>query len=34
VIVSGMLTDLIRVGGPVITHVVKRGRVAHTRMES
>jgi imidazolonepropionase len=34
VIVSGMLTDLIRVGGPVIRHVVKRGRVAHTRMES
>jgi imidazolonepropionase len=34
VIVSGMLADLIRVGGPVIKHVVKRGRVAHTRIES
>jgi imidazolonepropionase len=34
VIVAGMLTDLIRVGGPVIKHVVKRGRVAHTRIES
>jgi imidazolonepropionase len=34
VIVAGMLTDLIRVGGPVIKHVVKRGRVAHTRSES
>jgi imidazolonepropionase len=33
VIVSGTLTDLIRVGGPCIKHVVKRGRVAHTRME-
>lgn len=31
VIVAGMLTDLIRVGGPVITHVIKRGRVAHSR---
>jgi imidazolonepropionase len=30
VIVSGMLTDLIRVGGPVIKHVLKRGRVAHS----
>jgi hypothetical protein len=29
-----MLTDLIRVGGPVIKQVIKRGRVAHTRMES
>jgi imidazolonepropionase len=29
VIVSGMLTDLIRVGGPVIRHVIKRGRVVH-----
>jgi imidazolonepropionase len=27
VIVGGMLTDLLRVGGPVIKHVVKRGRV-------
>ena len=33
VVVSGMLTDLIRVGGPVIKHVIKRGRVAHTRIE-
>jgi imidazolonepropionase len=33
VIVAGMLTDLIRVGGPVIKHVIKRGRVAHTRIE-
>jgi len=31
VIVSGMLTDLIRVGGPVIKHVIKRGRVVHSR---
>lgn len=30
VIVNGMLTDLIRVGGPVIKHVIKRGRVVHT----
>ena len=34
VIVSGMLTDLIRVGGPVVKQVIKRGRVAHTRIES
>lgn len=34
VIVSGMLTDLIRVGGPVIRQVLKRGRVVHTRMAS
>lgn len=27
VIVNGMLADLIRVGGPVIRHVIKRGRV-------
>lgn len=33
VIVGGMLTDLIRVGGPIITHVIKRGRVVHTRIE-
>jgi len=33
VIVSGMLTDLIRVGGPVIKQVIKRGRVAHTRTD-
>jgi len=31
VIVSGMLTDLLRVGGPCIKHVIKRGRVVHTR---
>lgn len=34
VVVAGMLTDLIRVGGPVVRHVIKRGRVAHTRIES
>lgn len=34
VIVSGMLTDLIRVGSSCIKHVVKRGRVVHTRIES
>lgn len=34
VVVAGMLTDLIRVGGPVIKQVIKRGRVAHTRIES
>ncbi|MEP6782359.1 MAG: imidazolonepropionase [Acidobacteriota bacterium] len=34
VVVSGMLTDLIRVGGPVVKHVIKRGRIAHTRIES
>ncbi len=33
VVVSGMLTDLIRVGGPVIRQVIKRGRVAHTRID-
>jgi imidazolonepropionase len=33
VVVAGMLPDLIRVGGPVIKHVIKRGRVAHTRIE-
>lgn len=33
VIVGGMLTDLIGVGGPIITHVIKRGRVVHTRIE-
>lgn len=27
VVVNGVLTDLIRVGGPVIGHVIKRGRV-------
>jgi len=31
VLVSGMLTDLIRVGGPVIKQVIKRGRIAHTQ---
>ncbi len=34
VIVSGMLADLIRVGGPVVKQVIKRGRVAHTRIEA
>ncbi len=31
VIVNGMLTDLIRVGGPVIKSVVKRGRVVFAK---
>lgn len=30
VIVDGMLTDLIRVGGPVIRKVIKHGRVVHS----
>lgn len=30
VVVAGMLTDLIRVGGPVIKQVLKRGRVVHS----
>ena len=30
VIVDGMLTDLIRVGSPVITKVIKHGRVVHS----
>ena len=34
VIVSGMLTDLIRVGGPVIRQVLKRGRVVHSRISA
>lgn len=34
VVVSGMLTDLIRVGGPVIRQVIKRGRIAHARIEA
>jgi imidazolonepropionase len=34
VVVSGMLTDLIRVGGPCVRQVIKRGRVAHTRMDA
>jgi imidazolonepropionase len=34
VVVSGMLTDLIRVGGPCVRQVIKRGRVAHHRIES
>ena len=34
VLVSGMLTDLIRVGGPVIKQVIKRGRIAHARVDS
>lgn len=29
VIVDGMLTDLIRVGGPVVKRVIKHGRVVH-----
>ena len=33
VIVSGMLTDLIRVGGPVIRQVIKRGRIVHANVE-
>lgn len=33
VIVGGMLADLIRVGGPVVRQVIKRGRVVHTRIE-
>jgi imidazolonepropionase len=31
VIVDGMLTDLIRVGGPVVRQVIKRGRPVHAR---
>jgi imidazolonepropionase len=34
VLVSGMLTDLIRVGGPCVRQVIKRGRVVHTRLKS
>ena len=33
-IVSGRLTDLVRVGGAVIKQVIKRGRVAYTRIDS
>jgi len=33
VILAGMLADLIRVGGPVVKQVIKRGRVVHTRIE-
>ena len=33
VMVSGMLTDLIRVGGPVISKVIKRGRIVHSRAD-
>jgi imidazolonepropionase len=33
VIVSGMLADLIRVGGPVIRHVIKRGHIVHSAKE-
>jgi len=29
VVVNGMLTDLIRVGGPVIKKVIKHGRVVY-----
>jgi imidazolonepropionase len=31
VVVSGMLADLIRVGGPVIRQVIKRGRIVYAR---
>jgi imidazolonepropionase len=34
VVVGGVLADLIRVGGPVIKQVIKRGRIAHTRIET
>jgi imidazolonepropionase len=33
VVVNGMLTDLIRVGGPVIGKVIKQGRVVYSRAE-
>ena len=33
VIVNGMLTDLIRVSGPVIKKVIKQGRVVHSRSD-
>jgi imidazolonepropionase len=33
VVVSGMLTDLIRVGGPCVRQVIKRGRTVHTRID-
>ena len=33
VVVNGMLTDLIRVGGPVIKKVIKQGRVVHSRTD-
>ena len=33
VLVNGMLTDLIRVGGPVIGKVIKQGRVVYSRAE-
>lgn len=33
VVVNGMLSDLIRVGGPVIGKVIKQGRVVHSRTE-
>jgi imidazolonepropionase len=33
VIVNGMLTDLIRVGGPVIGKVIKQGRVVYSRTD-
>jgi len=29
-VIGGALTDLIRVGGPVIRHVIKRGHIAHS----
>ena len=31
VVVNGMLTDLIRVGASVIKHVIKHGRIVHSR---
>ena len=30
VVIGGVLSDLIRVGGPVISHVIKRGRIEFT----
>ena len=33
VVVNGMLTDLIRVGGPVIKKVIKQGRVVYSRTD-
>ena len=31
VVIGGVLSDLIRVGGPVISHVIKRGRIEFKR---
>ena len=33
VMVNGMLTDLIRIGGPVIKKVIKQGRIVHSRTD-